>query len=68
MQVMIRSTGEEAMKHDHAKFVDLHREGKLVQPEDPGHVLVALANNPPKNLSGQMYSWNDEQLKGYVRS
>jgi hypothetical protein len=68
MQHMIRSTGRDAMQDDHDKFIQLHHEGKLVSPEDPGHVLVALANNPPKDLSGQMCSWNDEKLKDYVRA
>ncbi|KAI8645228.1 hypothetical protein BD408DRAFT_412016 [Parasitella parasitica] len=68
MQGFIRSQGEQGMKEDHAKFTELHRDGKLVQPEDPGHVLVALANNPPKKLSGNMYSWNDEEMKPFNRS
>lgn len=68
MQNLIRSEGEQGMKEDHVKFIELHRTGNLVQPQDPGHVLVALANNPPKELSGQMYSWNDEEMKPFNRS
>ncbi|OBZ82054.1 putative oxidoreductase C30D10.05c [Choanephora cucurbitarum] len=68
MQTMIRSSGAEGMKDDHAKFIELHREGKLVKPEDPAHVLVALANQPPKHLSGGFYSWNDEPMKPFNRT
>ncbi|KAG0740922.1 hypothetical protein G6F57_010835 [Rhizopus arrhizus] len=68
MQGAIRSTGEDAMKDDHAKFMQLHSEGKLLKPETPGHVLAALAHNPPKELSGLMYEWNHEKLKDYQRS
>ncbi|KAK4511464.1 uncharacterized protein ATC70_012679 [Mucor velutinosus] len=68
MQDLIRAEGEQGMKEDHAKFIELHRTGKLVQPEDPGHVLVALANSPPQELSGKMYSWNDEEMKPFNRS
>ncbi|KAG1474740.1 hypothetical protein G6F56_000170 [Rhizopus delemar] len=65
MQVAIRSTGKEAMGADHAKFIQLHEEGQLVRPEQPGHVLAALANGAPKELSGFMYNWNDEKLGSY---
>ncbi|KAI8327253.1 hypothetical protein BD560DRAFT_418348 [Blakeslea trispora] len=67
MQNTIRSTGAEGMKDDHAKFIELHRDGKLVKPEDPAHVLVALANQPPKHLSGGFYSWNDEPMQPFMR-
>ncbi|KAI9267825.1 hypothetical protein BY458DRAFT_437033, partial [Sporodiniella umbellata] len=65
MQDSIRQTGKEAMGSDHTKFTNLHSEGKLIKPEQPGYVLAALANNAPKNLSGLMYTWNDEQLNSY---
>lgn len=65
MQAMIRAEGEQAMRGDHSKFIDLHRSGQLVKPQDPGHVLVALAANPPKELSGKMYSWNDQEMQPF---
>ncbi|KAI7893927.1 uncharacterized protein EV154DRAFT_126110 [Mucor mucedo] len=65
MQAMIRSDGAACMGDDHNKFIDLHSTGKLVKPQDPGHVLAALAHNPPKALSGKMYSWNDPEMKDY---
>lgn len=68
MQHLIRTQGANAMEENHSKFIDLHRNGQLVKPEDPGHVLVALSNNPPKDLSGQMLSWDDEEMKPYRRS
>jgi NAD(P)-dependent dehydrogenase (short-subunit alcohol dehydrogenase family) len=65
MQALIRSDGQKSMREDHSKFIDLHKHGQLVKPQDPGHVLAALANNPPKELSGKMYSWNDEEMKPF---
>ncbi|ORY94393.1 hypothetical protein BCR43DRAFT_476111 [Syncephalastrum racemosum] len=65
MQGLIRSNGQEAMKDDHKKFVELHEAGKLVRPEEPGHVLAALAAKAPLNLSGTFVSWDDEELKEY---
>lgn len=67
MQAMIRSDGKEAMEGDHAKFVELHESGKLTKPEDPGHVLAALASNPPKVMSGAFVSWDEESMKPYRR-
>ncbi|KAI8979386.1 hypothetical protein BDF20DRAFT_869236 [Mycotypha africana] len=68
MQDTIRAVGAEAMKDDHAKFVDLHREGKLIDPKTPGHILSALACNPPKELSGRFFSWDDNEMKPYQPS
>ncbi|CAO3692538.1 unnamed protein product [Rhizopus microsporus] len=65
MQATIRASGEKAMGQDHAKFVQLHSQGNLIKPETPGYVLAALANDPPKELSGQFHSWDDEQLKRF---
>jgi hypothetical protein len=44
----------------HASFVQARAEGKLLEPEDPGHVLAALSIRAPKSLSGQFVTWNLE--------
>ena len=50
---------------DQEKFHGLHREGKLVRPEQPGGVIAGLAVRGEKSLSGKFLSWDDESLKGY---
>jgi hypothetical protein len=51
----------------HTKFVDLHREGKLVDAEDSGYTLAALSLHATKDLSGKYVSWDDEALAAYRR-
>ncbi|KAI8970829.1 hypothetical protein BDB01DRAFT_813431 [Pilobolus umbonatus] len=65
MQTNIRSTGAFGMKDDHTKFTNLHQQGQLVKPEQPARVLVSLAVNPPKELSGGLYNWNDVKISDY---
>lgn len=65
MQVLLRSNGLEAMKEDHQKFVDLHKSGKLIHPDQPGYVIAALAAKAPKNLSGTFVSWDEDVLAEY---
>ena len=38
---------------DAAKFASLKRDGKLLRPDQPGHVMAKLALNAPKELSGK---------------
>jgi hypothetical protein len=56
------------MEENHEMFINLHRNGQLTKPEYPAHVIVALANSPPKEFSGKMCNWNDEQMKPYCRA
>ncbi|CAO3589114.1 unnamed protein product [Absidia cylindrospora] len=65
MQQVIRDKGGEAMKDDHEKFVELHRNGRLLNADDPAHVVVALGMNPPKDRSGQYLSWDDPALETF---
>lgn len=65
MQQVIRDKGQDAMKDDHGKFVELHRNGRLLSADDPAHVVVALGINPPKDRSGQYLSWDDPALVAY---
>lgn len=54
MQMDIRDKHSELMdEKDVSKFHSLHQQGKLVKPEQPGHVIAKLAVGAPKDLSGQ---------------
>ncbi len=53
---------------DQAKFTGAHKDGKLLPPEKPGHVMAKLAVDPGlagKGLSGSFLSWSDEKLRAY---
>ncbi|PKI86026.1 hypothetical protein MVES1_000092 [Malassezia vespertilionis] len=75
MQSEIRSA-EHIAPEMRAKFVEMHKNGKLLPPEKPAHVLAALAlggtRNEPKNAqgveigaTGTFCSWDDEALAQY---
>lgn len=54
MQRDIREIHLSAMKEqDAAKFLTLHKEGRLLKPEQPGHVMAKLVLRAPRDLSGQ---------------
>lgn len=36
----------------HAKFTAVHRDGKLLKPEQPGHVIAQLAIDAPSSING----------------
>ena len=38
---------------DNAKFLGLHREGKLLKPSDPGDVMAKMVLDPPRELNGK---------------
>lgn len=40
----------------HSKFTTVHKEGKLLQPEQPGHVIAKLVLDAPKTLTGKFLS------------
>ncbi|KAJ8108620.1 hypothetical protein OPT61_g8048 [Boeremia exigua] len=66
MQRAIREEHVQSMSaRDQEKFHGLHREGKLVRPEQPGGVIANLALRGEKELSGRFLSWDDEALKTY---
>lgn len=54
--------GKGAMGDFHSKFVDLHEQGKLVNPQDCGHVIASLSISGSKDLSGKFLSWDDDIL------
>ncbi|KAL2863968.1 SDR family oxidoreductase [Aspergillus lucknowensis] len=49
----------------HAKFTTVHKEGKLLKPEQPGHVMAKLVLDAPRELSGKFLTWNDKLLEAY---
>jgi len=46
-------------------FVLAYANGKLVKPEDCGHVIAALSLKAPKTLSGQFVSWDSEECREF---
>lgn len=41
---------------DRARFLALHKNGNLLKPELPGHVMAKLVVDGPKDLSGEFIS------------
>jgi NAD(P)-dependent dehydrogenase (short-subunit alcohol dehydrogenase family) len=41
----------------HSKFTGVHKDGKLLKPEQPGHVMAKLVLDAPKEISGHFYSY-----------
>lgn len=41
----------------HSKFTTVHKDGKLLKPEQPGHVMAKLVLDAPKELSGRFLSY-----------
>ncbi|KAI8319472.1 NAD(P)-binding protein [Martensiomyces pterosporus] len=67
MQAKIRAEGDQGMLPDElAKFHDLHTTGTLLPPEKPAHVIVRLALEATKDLSGKYYSWNAAEISQYA--
>ncbi|MCJ1281379.1 hypothetical protein MMC26_000698 [Xylographa opegraphella] len=50
---------------DAARFHILHKEGGLLRPEQPGHVMARVVLNPPKDLSGHFLRWDSVDLAAY---
>ena len=68
MQALIREKGGGKMSASaHQKFVDVYEQGKLVAPEDSGHVAAALALQVPHSLTGQYVSWDSDDCKPFRR-
>ncbi|KAL8682825.1 MAG: hypothetical protein Q9186_001154 [Xanthomendoza sp. 1 TL-2023] len=66
MQIDIRDLHSALMdEKDVTKFQTLHRQGQLVKPEEPGHVIARLAVGASKQLSGQFLDWAAPELADY---
>lgn len=78
MQGMLRSDGHKSMKHDELdRFLTMHKDGKLLKPDQPGHTIAALAtkasrtqpadkDGTPLGAQGAFVNWNAPELAGYV--
>lgn len=67
MQLAIRTDGATALPADvHQQFVDLHVEGKLLDPAVPGSAIAALALHAPASMSGRFISWDDPEVQALL--
>ncbi|KLO18014.1 short-chain dehydrogenase [Schizopora paradoxa] len=68
MQALLRSLGPDNMRADDLqRFTSAYEGGKLVKPEDSGHVIASLSLNAPKSLSGQFVPWDGPECKDFRR-
>lgn len=67
MQASVRGATDYMESADQERFIKAHNEGKLVRPEDAGHVIAALAIKAPKALSGQFVSWDGQECADFRR-
>ena len=66
MQREIREEHHERMSEkDRIKFANLKKEGQLLRPEQPGHVIAKLAVEGGSELSGKFLTWNDDSLGAF---
>lgn len=66
LQKSIRNTGQGAMDPEaYSTLLDLHRDGKLLKPEQPGNVLAELALRADKDISGKFFKWDAPELSDY---
>lgn len=60
MQSVLRASGKDVMdKAQYDSFVDAFQQGRLLKPEQPGHVIAKFVAQPRKDLSGNClkYVW-----------
>ena len=63
MQKQLREVHSSIMdQKDNDKFIGLHASGKLLKPEQPGHVIAKLALDPPTELNGQYVDWESKEV------
>jgi len=68
MQSEIREHGGVHMAPNvHQSFIQEKKDGLLLKPEDPGHVIAVLALNGPQSLSGEFVNWDDERCREFRR-
>lgn len=64
MQQELRDTYASYMhEKDAAKFLGLHKEGKLLSPEKPGNVIAKLVLDGPKKLSGRFLRQDSSSIQ-----
>lgn len=78
MQEQVRGSGKDSMSPaDYQKFFNLHKDGELLKPEQPGHVIAALAVNGTRSHptdaegekgageQGSFLNWNDKVMDAF---
>ncbi|KAI9142051.1 hypothetical protein BKA69DRAFT_1069658 [Paraphysoderma sedebokerense] len=64
MQKVIRDKGGSAMKPEmYQRFVALHKDGKLTDPEVSAIVVAKLILSSDRSLNGQFVNWEDSSLQ-----
>ncbi|ODQ67760.1 NAD(P)-binding protein [Nadsonia fulvescens var. elongata DSM 6958] len=67
MQVKIREQFGQDMDSDHRKFMDLLKNKKLLEPEQPGSVLANLGlTGSGEQINGKYLRWDSDLLKEYL--
>ncbi|EEA22672.1 hypothetical protein TMatcc_001514 [Talaromyces marneffei ATCC 18224] len=49
----------------HLLFTTVHKDGQLLKPEQPGHVIARAVIDAPKSLTGKFLPWNDQALEAF---
>lgn len=66
MQRQLREVHSAVMTaKDNDKFLGLHQTGKLLRPDQPGHVMARMVLDPPQELSGKYVDWESAELASY---
>ena len=69
MQKEIREVHHKTLApSDAERYITLHKEGKLLRPEQPGSLMARLALDPPKQLSGKYFRWDVPELANFRKS
>lgn len=55
-------------KEDAERFRKLKADGKMLKPEQPGHVMAKLVLDAPKELSGEFLKYVHHVVQNIVRS
>lgn len=68
MQRQIREEGMDGMTAEsHRRFMELHENEELLDPNLPGRALAIMALHAPPEWSGRFLSWDDEEVGALVR-
>ncbi|KAI8354690.1 hypothetical protein B0O80DRAFT_449469 [Mortierella sp. GBAus27b] len=68
MQGAIRERGRDNMVPDqHTFFMDLHQNKQLLHPDEPGHIIAALAVRGATSLTGKFVAVDDAEMKAYSK-
>jgi hypothetical protein len=51
----------------HTFFMDLHQNKQLLHPDEPGHIIAALAVRGAASLTGKFVAYNDAEMKAYSK-